>query len=51
MKTISTGQSQELVKLIMKELAIEFMKVGFNQVEACKMAKETILNNYQIFKS
>jgi len=51
MKTISTGQSQELVKQIMKELAIEFMKVGFSQLEACKMAKETILNNYKIFKS
>lgn len=51
METISTGHSKELVKEIMRELVIEFMKIGFNQAEACKMAKETILSNYQLFKS
>lgn len=51
MTTITTGQTKEQVKEIMKSLAIEFMQIGFNQVEACRMAKETILNNYSLFKS
>ena len=50
METLSTGHSKEQVKEIMKSLAIEFMQIGFNQIEACKMAKETILNNYSLFK-
>jgi len=48
---ISTGQTKEQVKEIMKSLAIEFMQIGFNQIEACKMAKETILNNYSLLKN
>jgi len=51
METISTGQPTELVKKIMRQLVIEFIIIGFNQEEACKIAKETILNNYQLFKS
>ena len=50
METLSTGHSKEQVKEIMKSLAIEFMQIGFNQNESCKMAKETILNNYSLFK-
>ena len=50
MDTLSTGHSKEQVKEIMKELAIDFMKIGFNQVDACRMAKETILKNYSLFK-
>ena len=48
---ISTGQTKEQVKEIMKQLAIEFMQIGFNQKESCKMAKEAILENYSLFKS
>ncbi|MFI0427762.1 MAG: hypothetical protein ACH34V_12495 [Flavobacterium sp.] len=47
--TISTGQTKEQVKEVMKSLAIKFMQLGFNQTESVKMAKETILNNYKIF--
>lgn len=47
--TISTGQSKELLKAIITELSIEFMTLGFTQIEAVKMAKETVLNNYKLF--
>ena len=50
METLSTGHSKDHVKEIMKSLAIKFIQIGFNQIEACKMAKETILNNYSLFK-
>lgn len=50
METLTTGHSKEQAKEIMKTLVIEFIQLGFNQVEACKMAKETILNNYSLFK-
>ena len=39
--TISTGQTKEQVKEVMKSLAIKFMQLGFNQTESVKMAKET----------
>lgn len=50
-ETISTGQSKELVKDIMTELSIEFMNLGFTKIEAVKMAKETVLSNYKLFKN
>jgi len=48
--TLSTGHSVELVKEIMRELALELITIGFEQKEACRMAKETMLRNYSLFK-
>ena len=45
METLSTGHSKEQVKEIMKSLAIEFMQIGFNQVEACKM--DRLITNHK----
>jgi hypothetical protein len=51
MKAHPAPQPSKLAKTVKKELVSEFLNAGFNKAEAVRMAEETLLSNYQLFKA